>query len=80
MPVLSILAEAFLTHAQLSRAAWAVIAAFAEDPYPTFALLAALDALRTAQRQTAIRCTCHTAGSQKEWCTGHCTHPTEEVA
>lgn len=69
--------EALLAHAQLSRAAWAVLQAFSSDPLPvTFALGEAMDALRRTQRQTPVHCACHPPGSSGDWCTGHCGHPT----
>ena len=77
MPRLSFYDEALLVHAQLSRAAWAVLDAWDMDPGSVRGLLQAVDLLRVAQRQTAVRCACSPTHPSGDWCTGHCTHFTQ---
>ena len=74
MPRLSFYDEALMAHAQLSRAAWAVLDAWNADPDRSIALLQALDLLREAQIQTLVRCACTQTRPSGDWCTGHCTH------
>ncbi len=77
MPLLSLYDEALLAHAQLSRAAWAVVQAWDTSPGISVALVQALETLRAVQHQTPVRCACSSPGCSKDWCTGHCAHRTQ---